>query len=77
MQGVGKPAAEGSYWNTEEEEAKGWPKIRLRMVSNRLENDPGCIHNAFRLAFVRAISRSPPKKHEPYMNPSVSKNKYL
>lgn len=58
MQGVGKPAAEGSYWNTEEEEAKGWPTIRLRMVSNRLENDPGCIYNVFHLALVSLLLRS-------------------
>ena len=44
---VGLPVAEGSHWNAEEEEAKGWPKIRLRVVSNGLENDPGYISNEF------------------------------
>lgn len=49
------PAAERSSRSTGGE-AKGWPKMRLRMVSHGLENDPGCISNEFRLAFVIDVS---------------------
>lgn len=74
---MGLPAAEGSSWNADEEEAKGWPKNRLRTVSNGLENDPGYIGNEIHLAFVIAISKYRPKKHYHYVNPSFSKTKYL
>ena len=54
----------------------GGLKVRLRIDSKGLENDPPYICNEFPLASVTAISKSPPKKHYPCMN-SSSKNKYL
>lgn len=53
---VDLPVAERSSRSTEGGEAKGWPKMRLRMVSHGLENDPGCISDQFLLAFVIDVS---------------------